>query len=126
MLDLRGLTIIVISLAVAIAPVGVVVSAAHTAVPSAFNLVERHDASVEIAGTDMSDCAGMAQKADCACCDAETTCPPELCATKCLKIFGAVVIAKSIEDRLGSLDYSLEPRGPPGRSPALILPPPRT
>lgn len=83
---------------------------------------------------DMDDCAKMmghtGDKSDgnknCACCDTKSACAPELCLTKCFKVFRATLAPEASPVMVSITLRPSEPARPPDWSYGPQPPPPRT
>jgi hypothetical protein len=123
---------LLIGLAIAISPVG----AAWTSVKT---VTSGHTVVVDVsaaATADMTDCEKMMRaaghqgqtttgKGDCACCDTQNACPPDLCVFKCFKVFSSFV-TPSVGRALDSLRFLRDkPDRPPDWIDSPQPPPPR-
>lgn len=92
----------------------------------------RHE--MPVASDDMGDCAKMmgqmadqsGSKSDCPCCDTKSACPPDLCLTKCFKVFRATLAPDAIRAMVAITLRPAEPVRPPDWSYGPQPPPPRT
>lgn len=136
---LRTILALLITLSLAVAPLGSAWAAAqsHGSLSTAHQqraVPMDHAAMSGESSADMSDCmkamnagAGTPEKSDCTCCDTKHKCPDTAnCMTKCCKVIGAIKpVSKFIA--LSRIAYrQAEPAKPPEwlRTPA--APPPRT
>ena len=98
----RTILTMLIAIAIAVAPMGAAQTAVR-ALPLAAQAVDDPDPgrsdhaehaaeATSTAGMDMSDCHKMAKKpgkTGCPCCETNSTCSPDLCLFKCVKMLGA-------------------------------------
>lgn len=121
MIILRTMLLAVIALSLATAPIGAAMAESHP-----------RQASPETA-VGMVDCAkAMAHKSkltsstdDCPCCDTKAACPPELCLTKCFKVFSVAVGPVAFGSMVATVLSHAEPLWPPDWSYGPQPPPPR-
>lgn len=130
----RVITVCLVALAVAIAPLAVAMAGPHLAALSAVghtpgsHAVEAAAATDHTAHADMTDCdsrMGGSEHSDCRCCDPGKSCPPEFCAAKCFKIFGVLPLPKRVVGRTVLHQRVAGPLRPPDWSRAPQPPPPR-
>lgn len=119
---LRTILALLITLSLATAPIGAAMAQGQV----------RHEMP-DMAG-DMDDCAKMmgqsgdqsGSKSDCPCCDTKSACPPELCLTKCFKVFRAVLAPEAALAMVSITLKPAEPVRPPDWTYGPQPPPPRT
>ena len=126
----RLIVILLVALAVAIAPLGAALAGPHLAKHEATDQRADTPAPPDMSGmAAMADCKKMMGKSgasDCPCCDTGKSCPPEACVAKCFKIFGdlhrpplwrlfvAQHYAVAPQDRMPK--RSIQPQTPPPRT----------
>lgn len=123
---LRTIFAFLIALSLATAPIGTAMAASSMAAKTAPAVKSSAAADMD-AG--MADCAKMGQKSgqeDCPCCDAKAACPPDLCYSQCMKVFGDNVQPDLVWPRLAQLRLAEGPLEPPNLIQAPQPPPPRT
>ena len=115
---LRAILALLITLSLATAPIGAAMAQGQA----------RHEMPA-MAG-DMDDCAKMmgqtGSKSDCPCCDTKSACPPELCLTKCFKVFRATLAPDAVPVMVSIALRPGEPARPPDWCYGPQPPPPRT
>lgn len=102
---------------------GVGVPMLHT-VPHAVE----HEGTSDVSG--MEDCASMmkgkADADDCACCDKDRACPPQLCLAKCFQLVSLTEQSRSAARLVATQFRPTTPSRPPDWSDQPQPPPPRT
>lgn len=120
---LRALLALLITLSLATAPMAAAMAQGQA----------RHE--MPATSGDMDDCAKMmmaqkgdqtGSKSDCPCCDTKNACPPELCLTKCFKVFRATLAPDAVLTLVSMTLRPAEPVRPPDWSFGPQPPPPRT
>ena len=101
---------------------GLTVPTARAMVATSFVVAK----TASVAASAMDDCDGMSSpttgKEDCPCCDVEQKCPPNVCASKCLKTVNADSFSRLEWDRSDRALEAVPVATLSGRS---IQPPPR-
>lgn len=131
----RAIIVVLVALAVAIAPLGAALAGPHLAATQAEGRAPVMHAPGAATSTDpvghaeMADCEkmmGASGKSDCPCGGTDKSCSPEYCAAKCFKIFGALPLERLLHGRIAGHRRSAGQLQPTDWSRAPPPPPPRT
>ena len=118
---LRPILLALIALSLATAPIGAAIAQRHARQASPAAAVEMVDCAKMIAHKSEPTSSSN----DCPCCDTKAACPPELCLTKCFKVFSVTVAPEALRSMVAMVLGRAEPLRPPDWSSGPLPPPPR-